>query len=238
MKIAASKFGVLMVRDGLLIWDDVLNHKQIPINNSDLPLLGIFKRVREVNDELLIELARHDIGMYRVQQFLQLQILLDITSERYSRELDYLTTWSGWGSLARLFNFSTRTNRETRVLTVEEDRKRLAEKIEILPPPERFWSLESIEDSVAKVVSLPRVETINEVSFIEILESRRSIRSFSVNAVSLKIFSEFLKYCAGVSESRIRTEDDIFREIILEQRHPVVGVLQQNFMFMCVMWMV
>ncbi len=204
MKLRVSVFGALLALDGRLVWDDTLEHRQTILRGEHLAVLASFSAPRDWQRSFDNEFDP------LIDWLVQRAILLDITSERALYEIGLLEQWRGWGSLARLYNFSTRSTSLTPVLTGEEDRRRLQSKSEFFPPPERWTVPEG-----SPLVALPRCQRrdFSEQSFLDVLDKRRSHRNYDRSALMpLADLAVILDVSVALSRVRTRTPDDVFSQ--------------------------
>lgn len=203
--IRTSMFGVLIALDGRLVWDDTLMHRKTVLPPFTLLLLSKYAKMREwlPNTEIT------DTENVIVDWLLEREILIDSEGKRGVYEIELMQCWRNWGSMARLYNFSTRTDIKTRVLTNKEDTKRLNEKLFYFPPPKR-WNCP--HDCELTYLADDYTHEFLQKPFGNILKGRRNCRNYVEKKISLSILSALLDTSAGLSKERLRTPDDIISE--------------------------
>lgn len=205
MMIRTSMFGAIIALDGRLIWDDTLLHHQIVLPSFALPLIYKYAKSREWYPNIEMNNNENDF----MDWLLKHEILIDSEGKRGLYEIELMQRWRNWGSMARLYNFSTRTDVKTHVLTKNKDTKRLRKKLLYFPPPKRWicphdCDLTYLEGNYS--------HEFLQKSFGKVLKGRRNWRNYANKAMSLSMLAALLDTSAGLSKERFRTPDDILSE--------------------------
>lgn len=184
MLLRVSACGGLFWREGGLIWDDYLEHRQFGLAAGVEQLLSRFAdwfptgsiAVRADQDAART-LAEHGI-------------LVERGSRRHQREETILASWSDWGPIARAFHYATRTDATTRFLDPVRQDLTFARKRGLPPITGRATG--------AREVSLPAggADLWRHRDLLEVLERRRSQRRFPDVPMSLAQLSALLDLTA------------------------------------------
>lgn len=201
MTLSISNLGVLLIRDNLPVWDDVLRHRQTPLTEETLACLLAFLKLNPT------AFTPDDFGDNReaIDELISAGAVVDSNSARAEEERHITAGWSGWPTLARLFHFSSRTTALDRVKSIDDSNTGARRKRLESPLPSRF--LDSSDDDVIEL-SAGRLLGGFDREFLEVLESRRTVRRFGSEPVAFKQLSDVLDAGARMSHDRERNVDD------------------------------
>ncbi|MCX4820789.1 SagB/ThcOx family dehydrogenase [Streptomyces sp. NBC_01142] len=181
MRLRVSRLTVFTCRNGQLVCDDPVNHRQFALRPAVwglLPHYSAWSEPREGDADL-------------VKQLLAAGLLIEEGSPEHRRE-DELGTWRTWGTAATYFHLASRTHDGERFVSAAEDTVRLRQKGEQEPQPEPFKRYPSPAIPLPDPAPLP-------MDLAQALRRRRTTRRFAADEpVSLIQLSTMLHWAAGV----------------------------------------
>ncbi|MEN8649779.1 SagB family peptide dehydrogenase [Streptomyces sp. 21So2-11] len=181
MRLRISRSVVFTCRNGQLVCDDPVNHRQFalrPLVWDLLPRYSAWSEPREEDTDL-------------VKQLLEAGLLIEEGSPEHHRE-DAPGPWRTWGTAARYFHLASRTHDGERFVSAAEDTVRLRQKGESEPQPEPFKRYGTRPVPLPEPAPLP-------MDLAQALRRRRTTRRFAPGQpVSLSRLSTMLHWAAGV----------------------------------------
>lgn len=178
-----SELGVFYFRAGVLVWDDVLDHRQFPVTSSDLRLLADAMEGESVDDDILPHIFA--------------------SIERADREALINVAWEGWNHLAKIYTLSSRMAHDDPVIGDQEGRQRIIAKEREEPPPPRFTARTS-----GQRIILPEALDLTKLGFVDVVRARRTARRFGQEPLSKDQLATVLHYTARVN-GHLRTAEDV-----------------------------
>ncbi|GGP59951.1 SagB family peptide dehydrogenase [Saccharothrix coeruleofusca] len=202
MRVKVAEHAALFYRDGTVIWDDYLHHRQFAISETAELLCRKFARFADV-DELLAPLAEADrVALRKVlDELVEAGVLVVEGSPRHEEELRLLRGWADWGASARYFHFASRTLGDAPYLGADEHDAALEAKLSTVPPPPPFRSLGG--ERVPLPARPARPSWAREGLF-DVLLARRTTREFGDGPLPLGRVGELLAVLAAPSPVRPR----------------------------------
>ncbi|MBO3749380.1 SagB family peptide dehydrogenase [Streptosporangiaceae bacterium NEAU-GS5] len=178
MRLRLSGLVVFHTRNGQLICDDPVGHRQLALRQEAWALLPKFARWAEPEEA--------DVGL--VKQLLAAGILIEEGSPEQARE-ERLGPWSTWGTAATYYHLASRTLESDAFLTAAEDTARLRGQ---QPPPEPYKRYDIPALPLPPPEDLPR-------TLPDVLRRRRTTRRFDPRATpSARQVATMLHWVAGV----------------------------------------
>jgi SagB-type dehydrogenase family enzyme len=207
MRIRVSRLAVFNCRNGQLVCDVPVRHRQFGLRPAAWQLLPRYAQWAEPREE--------DAGL--VEQLLAAGLLIEEGSAEHRRE-EELGCWRSWGTAATYFHLATRTLDDERFVSAADDTARLRKKAEQEPEPESFKRY--------AVEPLPLPEPLAlDLGLDLALRRRRTTRRFDDGApVTPEQVSTALHWAGGVQH---RFEVPGFGQAVLKaspsggSRHPV-----------------
>lgn len=181
MRVRVSRLLIFTCRNGQLVCDDPVGHRQFALRPAVwdlLPHYSAWTRPRETDTHL-------------VKQLLEAGLLIEEGSPEHRRE-EELGPWHTWGTAATYFHLASRTHDSERFVTAAEDTARLREKGEHEPQPEPFKRYDT------EPVPLPAPDPL-PMELTQALRRRRTTRRFAAEQpVSPRQLSTMLHWAGGV----------------------------------------
>lgn len=179
MRARVSRLVVLWWRDGQLICDDPLRHRQVALTEAAERLLRHYRDWAEIDGPL----ARQLLGAH---------ILIAEGSAEHELE-DRLGSWRELGPAASYYHLASRTLDGDTFRSAAQDAAVLRAKQSQPPPVKSYPSVAGEE------ISLPRVQ-LPAAGFSDVVHRRRSTRWFDERTgVPLESFAALLQWTAGAT---------------------------------------
>lgn len=202
-KIKLSDNLLFFWKNGHFVCDNYISHEQKSINPKLIPLLNWFSTWKEKNSisDFIKEFSEftEDVLSIAIEQLIETKILITEDSNEYTDELS-LGIWDDWGKSAKYFHFNTRLLSKDTYLLKDQDFERLKEKkAKKLNPPD-LHKLYSETDTI----KLPQPMYKKDISFINTLLDRQTVRSFKEkHQISIDELSTILYYVWGVTSCKL-----------------------------------
>lgn len=193
MRVKVSECAAMYFVRGQLIFDHYLDHRQYALTGESQEVLRYFADWRELSS-----IGDHDPQLGAIAEHLHdAGLLIEEHSAAHLREEELLTRWHGFGVSARHFHFAARAHAETRFLSEDEDRARIAEKMGVTPPPPPFKTYGGrtrvpIPEGTPSGIEWPRP------GLVEALYERRSVRRFAPQPPTILQIGALLQIAGGI----------------------------------------
>ncbi|MCP2165540.1 SagB family peptide dehydrogenase [Goodfellowiella coeruleoviolacea] len=205
MRIKVAEHAALFYRDGDLVWDDYLRHRQFQLTETAELLCRRFARFTDV-DELLAPLGGPERATIRslIDELLDARVLIAEDSAEHRAERGLLAAWSSWGAGARHYHFASRTLRDTPYQDADEHDAALEARLsggEAAPPPFRRRATEH-GPAPLPLPALPQRPDWAAQGLLDVLLRRRTDRAFAAGPLPVAELAHLLRLLGGVSPSR------------------------------------
>jgi SagB-type dehydrogenase family enzyme len=197
MRVKVAETAALFWDGGKLVWDDYLHQQQLSLTADSERLLRWFGTWREL--DTASELGEHFPGIAR--QLLDARVLIGEGTPDHQAEDRLLAGWRSWGPATRYYHFAARTLKGTRYMAPEEDIEVMRKKAAIQAPPSPFKNY-SDRPLIPNPGGAPDDREWLHGRLLDALYSRRSVRDFSPEAVTLAELGAILEVAAGVVERK------------------------------------
>jgi SagB-type dehydrogenase family enzyme len=196
MRIKVAECGALFWRNGQLVWDDYLGHRQYALTEESERVLRWFSTWREL--ETAEELGERSLDVAR--RLLAAGALVAEGSAQHRVEHQLLSRWDAWGPSARHFHFAARSPAGTRYLSLEEDATIMQERARNAAAPAiaKTYPDRSV---VALAAARPDSDAWPRPHLLDALYGRRSTRRFAPRPLSLGELGAVLQTAAGIVDS-------------------------------------
>lgn len=187
-----AEYAALFWDDGHLVWDDYLHHRQFALTSDSEKVIRWFSQWRDI--ESITELGSRPRAI--AQRLLEEKVLVARGSAEHSEQERLLEQWGAWGPGARYHHFAARADASTTYMSVIEDELRSAAKAAENPAPE---PAKSYPGQPLTPVSTDRPDTSMwpHSDVVDALHSRRSVRQYSPEPVSLDALGTLVQLAAG-----------------------------------------
>ncbi|GGC52657.1 SagB family peptide dehydrogenase [Hoyosella rhizosphaerae] len=191
-RVKVAEYAILFWRDGNLIWDDYLHHRQFALTPESVGLLRWFSSWRDIDTigepgELHRAIA---------ERLVEEKVLIREDSVEHKEEVRLLTQWRDWGPSTRYHHFASRTDESVSYLDPVTDHETFAAKAGRTPPPEVVKSF----PNQPITVTTPDTKDLSKwprPALVDALFARRSTRRFSPEAVPLDMLGTLIDIAAG-----------------------------------------
>ncbi|GAB2838044.1 SagB family peptide dehydrogenase [Streptomyces daliensis] len=181
MRLRVSRMVVFLCRNGQLVCDDPVRHRQFALRPAVWSLLPRYAEWAEPREE--------DTSL--VEQLRQAGLLVEEGSPEHRRE-EELGPWRSWGSAATYFHLASRTLDDDPFVSAADDTARLREKHGREPEPDPFKRYAADPVPLPEPVPLP-------MELTETMRRRRTTRRFAPGEpVGLDQLSTALHWAGGV----------------------------------------
>ncbi|WP_395571210.1 SagB family peptide dehydrogenase [Streptomyces sp. BK79] len=181
MRVRVSRLLIFTCRNGQLVCDDPVDHRQFALRPAVWALLPRYTAWQEPQEaDTLV-----------VKQLLEAGLLIEEGSPEHRRE-ETLGPWRTWGTAVTYFHLATRTHDDERFVSAAEDTARLREKGEREPQPQPFKRYDT------EPVALPAPDPLT-LELGRALRRRRTTRRFAAgHPLSVRRLSTLLHWTGGV----------------------------------------
>jgi SagB-type dehydrogenase family enzyme len=132
-RLRVSKLCVFLWREGHLVCDDPLRHRQFALSADAGTLLGHFADWADA-----AEVAARGEGYPRlIPRLLKAGVLVEEGSAEHQRE-ERLGPWAEWGTAATYYHLASRTHAADRFLSASDDNRWLKTHLDERPQPDAF----------------------------------------------------------------------------------------------------
>ncbi|MFC1421408.1 SagB/ThcOx family dehydrogenase [Streptacidiphilus cavernicola] len=132
-RLRVSQLCVFLWRDGRMICDDPLRHRQFALNTEAGSLLRHFAHWARPEEVA----ARCQADPKLIEDLVTAKVLVEEGSTEHDRE-QQLGPWAGWGTAATYYHLASRTHAADRFATADEDNRWLKDHLETRPQPDPF----------------------------------------------------------------------------------------------------
>ncbi|MEZ0070318.1 SagB-type dehydrogenase family enzyme [Streptacidiphilus sp. MAP12-20] len=132
-RLRVSQLCVFLWREGRLVCDDPLRHRQFALSTEAGSLLGHFADWAEAPPVA----ARSETYPQLIQRLLDAKVLVEEGSAEHERE-EHLGPWAEWGTAATYYHLASRTHAADRFASAAEDSRWLKERLDERPQPQIF----------------------------------------------------------------------------------------------------
>lgn len=183
MRLRISRLCVFFWRNGQLVCDDPVRHRQLALGAGARRLLHRFADWTEADVD----------GDPLVRQLLAAHVLVAEGSAEQRFE-ERRGPWSDWGTAATYFHLASRNLHDEKFSTAAEDTAWLVDSL-----PERPQPPETKEYPDAERVALPRDDSdLAGIGLAEVLRARRSTRKFdAAAAMTERQLGSLLRWVGG-----------------------------------------
>ena len=178
MRLRISRLCVFTWRNGQMVCDDPVRHRQMALSSGAQALLHRFGDWTDVPDAGDPDESPGDPDTRLVRQLLAAHILVaeDSPEHRFEEELG---PWSRWGTAATYYHLATRTRHDEEFLTSAEDTAWLMDHLPDRPQPREF---KEYPDSPRIALSPGDDSLLASSSVEQVLRARRTTRQFAEGA--------------------------------------------------------
>lgn len=194
-RVAVAEYAVLFWRDGTLVWDDYLHHRQFALTPDSERVLRWFASWRELDS--IAELGELPLGIAR--RLLEAQVLVAEGSAEHVEQQQMLAEWGTWGPSARYLHFAARTGSDVRFADVLDDELRSAAKASEQPAPAPAKSYPQ-HPMIPVPGDRPDSSAWRRPGLVDALFERRSVRQFTADPVSLDAVGTVARVATGPVE--------------------------------------
>ncbi|ANZ27349.1 nitroreductase [Rhodococcus sp. WB1] len=194
-RVAVAEYAVLFWRDGTLVWDDYLHHRQFALTPDSERVLRWFASWRELDS--IAELGELSLGIAR--RLLEAQVLVAEGSAEHVEQQQMLAEWGTWGPSARYLHFAARTGSDVRFADVLDDELRSAAKASEQPAPAPAKSYPQ-HPMIPVPGDRPDSSGWRRPGLVDALFERRSVRQFTADPVSLDAVGTVARVATGPVE--------------------------------------
>lgn len=189
-RLRVSRLCVLMWRDGRLICDDPLRHRQFALSTEAGSLLSHFADWTDPSGPA----ARPDVDPSLIGRLLTAKVLVEEGSAEHDRE-ERLGPWAQWGNAATYYHLASRTHTDDRFASAADDGQWLRDHLDTRPQPETVKNYPA-QDRVA----LPQGDDteLAAIDLEQVLRRRRTTRSLdSGQPLTADQLGSLLRWSAG-----------------------------------------
>ncbi|WP_333473468.1 SagB family peptide dehydrogenase [Lolliginicoccus lacisalsi] len=187
-----AEYAVLFWRDGNLIWDDYLHHRQFALTPESVGILRWFSYWRDIATIG----PPTDLHRAIAERLLEEKVLIAEGSTEHQEEQRLLAEWGDWGPSTRYHHFASRTDETVEYLDPVADVEEFSTKARAEPPPEVVKTFPRQPITVT-TPSIDDAARWPRPGLVDVLFARRSTRSFTTQAVPLDAIGTIVDIAAG-----------------------------------------
>ncbi len=212
MHTKVSELSTMYWRHGELIWEDYVHHLKYSLTPESEYVLRWFRTWKEL-DSIAVHGKKY-LGI--TAQLLKNGLLIVKNSDEDTHEGKVMSAWEIWGNAASCFHFSSRANHDDVFLDLDENVIRKKEKILKSPQPS------PVKDYLdCDFIPIPEYvdPSFPERKFLEVLETRKSVRQFSSQSISIAGLGKILTLSSGIK----KIETDLAGGVAVFKNSPSAG---------------
>lgn len=175
MRLRISRLCVFTWRDGQMVCDDPVRHRQMALSPSAQRVLHRFADWTDDEPPARAAGPEEQAAHRLTRQLLAAHVLVaeDSAEHRFEEELG---PWSRWGTAATYYHLASRTHRDEKFLTSADDTAWLLEQLPNRPQPREFKEYPGA-DRLA--LSPGDGELLDDATLEQVLRARRTTRQFA-----------------------------------------------------------